>query len=654
MTVVVVTYNVREFLAQALESLRRAGAGITAEVIVVDNDSADGSAAMVREHFPEVRLIENRENVGFAQANNQAIGVARGRHVLVLNPDTLVQEDTLRTLVAFMDAHPEAGAAGCRILNPDGSFAPESRRAFPTPSVALYRLTGLSRLFPHSSVFGRYNLTFLPRDEVCEVDALSGSCMIVRAEAIHGGADRAGAGLLDEAFFMYGEDLDWCFRIQQAGWRIYYTPETQIIHYKGESTKKGELRYVRLFYGAMLRFAEKHFRPEVEGHPFRQLSLRVLALGLNGAIVARAVASAAFRLGRRAVAPAADLVLAAAAFAAGAVLGGEAAAVPEALAAAAVVVLGILAAGGYARGASTALRPALVGLFAAVVVGLGVAYLAPELAPARRTFVFGGGLAAVALLAVRRVSPRRTTRRAAVVGSAAEADRLHRLVADRPRPAVNVVGHVTEEDAGAADGTPHLGPPRQLRDLVRLHNIDDVVFAAESLSNTTILGHMRRLADLPVQLKILAAGHDRVIGKASVEDFSVPLRAAEDAVAPVRASLPRRAFAVAAALAGAALSPLLRAGANATSSRRLQLLADVAGRMPAVLAGRLALVGYRPGDHRPPAEWGLTEGAVSVLDALPARPAEITEAQRAYWFYVRHASVGLDAEVLARAIWGRR
>ena len=149
-SVVIVNYNVREFLEQALGSVDRASAGLNVETFVVDNNSVDGSVAAVREHFPHVRVIANEANVGFGRANNQAIREARGRYVLVLNPDTLLQEDTLRTLVAFMDAHPDAGAAGCRILNPDGTFAPESRRAFPTPSVALYRMAGLSRLFPNS------------------------------------------------------------------------------------------------------------------------------------------------------------------------------------------------------------------------------------------------------------------------------------------------------------------------------------------------------------------------------------------------------------------------------------------------------------------------------------------------------------------------
>ncbi|MEM6328269.1 MAG: glycosyltransferase family 2 protein, partial [Bacteroidota bacterium] len=313
-SVVIVTYNVREFLEQALESVERASAGLTVETWVVDNDSADGTAEMVRQRFPDVHYVLNEENVGFATANNQALRQMNGRYALVLNPDTILQEDTLRELVAFMDAHPDTGAAGCRILNPDGTFAPESRRAFPTPAVAFYRLTGLSRLFPHSPTVGRYNLTYLPQDEVCEVDALSGSCMMVRREAILDETSetdateavaphhtRTAAGLLDEAFFMYGEDLDWCYRIQQAGWAIRYTPATQIVHYKGESTKKGDLRYVRLFYGAMLRFVEKHLTSDGHSVIGRAASV-LLAMGIRAGIVARAGMAAVARVSR-AIAP---------------------------------------------------------------------------------------------------------------------------------------------------------------------------------------------------------------------------------------------------------------------------------------------------------------------------------------------------------------
>ena len=686
-SVVIVTYNVREFLEQAIESVLQASQDLAVEVFVVDNDSADGSAEMVRERFPEVRLIANAENTGFATANNQALRLARGRYALVLNPDTLVQEDTLRAFVDFMDAHPDVGAAGCRILNPDGTFAPESRRAFPTPAVAFYRISGLGKLFPKSPRFGRYNLTFLPRDEVCEVDALSGSCMVVRREAMWGAepelsrgalparetlptgeplgaapgdSERRAAGVFDESFFMYGEDLDWCYRIQRAGWKICYTPSTQIVHYKGESTKKGDLRYVMLFYGAMLRFVEKHMAAgRAEARPGERLSAGALALGLRTGIVARGAVAALGRLARELAAPATDLALAwvvltvvALARTAGrtftfdpvyyaAVLPGYAAA----------LVIGVALAGGY-RGRHPRRSVAIGGTLAFLTLSTAALFV-PSLAFSRATLLAGSAAAVLALLARRALRRAEAgPRRVLVVGSAPEAERLRRLVGTpdalagrRLRPALAVVGRVSDE-AGRRGGDAPLGPRRQLRDLARLHAADEVVFASESLTNTAILEGMRALRDLPVSLKILASGHDRIIGKASIEDFSGPLLDAERTVAPLR---PRRRFDVTVALVILALRPLLRLGARLRPKGRLAHAAALAGRMAHVVAGRRALVGYAAEGTQPPPAWGLQPALVSVLDSLPARPATITETHRAYWYYARHQSAALDLEILVRA-----
>ena len=697
-SVVVVTYNVREFLDQALRSVERASAGLAVETFVVDNDSADGSAAMVAERFPGVRLIANEENVGFAVANNQALREARGRHVLVLNPDTILQEDTLRTLVAFMDGRPDAGAVGCRILNPDGTFAPESRRAFPTPAVAFYRISGLGRLFPKSPTFGRYNLTHLPVDEVCEVDALSGSCMMVRREAMWGGAEGYGmgrggegwaeeatsdesahpsiphppslpgaAGLFDEAFFMYGEDLDWCYRIQRAGWRIYYTPETQIVHYKGESTKKGDLRYVVLFYGAMLRFVEKHVAGGAEARWPERAASGALAFGLRLGIVARAVVAAVGRIGRAVAAPALELALAWVALAAAA-LGWSRAdgfafgptfygvVLPVY---AAVLVGGVALAGGYPRG-RWPLRSVALGAGGAALAVAAASFFVPDIAFSRAALALGFPAAGLVLLAhrVRRRTQRRAPRRALVVGTAGEAERLQRLLDGRLRPEASVVGYVADRPGadgaggdGAAGALPHVGRPRQLRDLARLQHADEVVFAADSLTNTAILEGMRALRDLPVQLKILASGHDRIIGKAHIEDYAAPLLEAERTVAPLRAGWSRRALEVPVASLFTLLTPLLRLAARLRPTARWRRLAAFAARMPSVLAGRRALVGYDATGPHPPPAWGLPPGVVSVLDTRRPRPATITESHRAYWFYARHQSVWLDAEILLRALF---
>ena len=252
LSVVIVNYNVKYYLEQCLESVRRASQGLQVEVFVVDNLSTDGSVPYLRERFPDVTFIENNENVGFARANNQAIRQSRGEYVLLLNPDTILCEDTLRRFVDFMDAHPEAGAAGAYMLHADGTFAPESRRGLPTPFVAFCKMSGLTRLFPKSRLFGRYYMGYLDVNEVNRIEAISGACMMLRREAL----DRV--GLLDEDFFMYGEDIDLSYRILQGGYHNYFLP-VRMLHYKGESTVKNSYRYVYTFYQAMRLFFRKHY-----------------------------------------------------------------------------------------------------------------------------------------------------------------------------------------------------------------------------------------------------------------------------------------------------------------------------------------------------------------------------------------------------------
>ncbi len=254
LSIIIVSYNVREFLEQALLSIQRAAQDLSHEIWVVDNNSLDGSADFVERHFPDVKLIRNAENVGFARANNQAIVLAQGSFICLINPDTVVQEKTFTTLLTFFDKQPLAGAIGCKILNPDGTLQLACRRSFPTPWVAFTKIVGLAALFPKSRFFGRYNLTFLDPEHVTEVEAISGSFMVLRRETI------AKVGMLDEAFFMYGEDLDWCYRIKAGGWKIHYVPETQIIHFKGESSKRSPMEQRRLFYEAMRLFVKKHFQ----------------------------------------------------------------------------------------------------------------------------------------------------------------------------------------------------------------------------------------------------------------------------------------------------------------------------------------------------------------------------------------------------------
>ena len=256
LSVVIVNYNVAFFLEQCLRSVYKALNGIESEVFVVDNHSVDNSVRIVREKFPQVKLIANIENTGFSKANNQALAVATGEYVLLLNPDTVVEEDTFSTCISFMDAHPEAGACGVRLIDGKGNYLPESKRGLPTPEVAFYKIFGLSSLFPRSKRFGKYNLGYLSKDETNEIEVLSGAFMFMRSSALNK------AGFLDEAFFMYGEDIDLSYRIRQAGYSIYYHPETRIIHYRGESTKKSSLNYVFIFFPSqpvLSLYKHKHF-----------------------------------------------------------------------------------------------------------------------------------------------------------------------------------------------------------------------------------------------------------------------------------------------------------------------------------------------------------------------------------------------------------
>ena len=253
LSVVIVNYNVKHFIEQCLFSVLKASENIACEIFVVDNNSVDGSVTLIKDKFPQINLIVNKTNTGFSVANNQAIKIANGQYVLLLNPDTVVQEDTFTKIIAFMDAHPEAGGLGVKMLDGQGNFAPESKRGLPTPSVAFYKMFGLSRFFPKSKKFGKYHLSFLPEDQINEIDVISGAFMLMRKSVLDT------IGLLDETFFMYGEDIDLSYRIKKAGYKNYYFPETQIIHYKGESTKRSSLNYVIIFYKAMAIFSKKHF-----------------------------------------------------------------------------------------------------------------------------------------------------------------------------------------------------------------------------------------------------------------------------------------------------------------------------------------------------------------------------------------------------------
>ncbi|MCW3127035.1 MAG: glycosyl transferase family 2 [Bacteroidetes bacterium] len=281
LSIVIVNYNVKYFLEQCLLSVIKASRGTDTEILVVDNNSSDGSVDYIRSRFPSVTVIANKDNPGFSKANNQAIAIAKGEYVLILNPDTVVAEDTFDICIGFMESHAEAGALGVKMIDGKGNFLPESKRALPTPEVAFYKMFGLSAIFPKSRRFGKYHLSYLSDGDTNPVDILSGAFMFFRKKVLDE------IGYFDEAFFMYGEDIDLSYRVLLAGYKNYYLADTTIIHYKGESTKKGSLNYVRVFYQAMIIFARKHFASAGAG---------LFSFLINMAVVFRALVTVALNL----------------------------------------------------------------------------------------------------------------------------------------------------------------------------------------------------------------------------------------------------------------------------------------------------------------------------------------------------------------------
>lgn len=251
-SIIIVSYNVRHYLDQCLDSVTRAIQGLEAEIFVVDNKSCDMTVELLEVKYPNVCFIENSSNVGFAKANNQAIRKSTGEYILLLNPDTILGEDTLKAAISSMDTDKTIGGAGVKMLKHNGGFALESRRGIPTPWTAFCKMSGLGTLLPRSKKFGRYYMQYLDKEKISDIEIISGACMFLRRSAL----DKA--GLLDETFFMYGEDIDLSYRLIKAGYRNIYIPST-ILHYKGESTQKASFKYVNSFYTAMLIFFKKHF-----------------------------------------------------------------------------------------------------------------------------------------------------------------------------------------------------------------------------------------------------------------------------------------------------------------------------------------------------------------------------------------------------------
>lgn len=517
LSIVIVNYNVRFFLEQCLQSVQKAITGTEAEVFVVDNNSVDGSVNMVNEKFPEVHLIANEQNLGFSTANNIAIRQSCGEYILLLNPDTVVEEDTFAKSVSWMDQHRDAGALGVKMIDGKGKFLPESKRGLPTPWVAFYKIFGITRLFPRSKKFGQYHLSYLDENKTHDVDVLCGAFMLIRKEAL----DKA--GLLDESFFMYGEDIDLSYRIQKAGYRIVYYPETTIIHYKGESTKKSSLNYVYLFYKAMQIFARKHLTGN---------SARTLNFFIQLAIYFRAALAVFKRMASRVVLPILDIVF----FASGTVLlakfwgtfwfnnetyyssGFYTTLVPVYIT---IWVLSLLFSGAYDH--PVKLRYVFSGIATGTIIILLIYALLPQKYHfSRAVILFAAVWAlfsalfnrfALSLTGIKRYYLFMNQRKKILIaGSLPECKRVFNLLEK-----LNIQSDFLAFVSGEKNESPHfIGTVNQLEDITRIHKVNEVIFCASDIPASVIINSMLILSKSGCDFKIAPANSESIIGSNSI------------------------------------------------------------------------------------------------------------------------------------------
>ena len=518
LSIVIVNYNVKHFLEQCLHSVDKAVKNISAEVFVVDNNSVDGSTGMLIHNFPHVKLIANTKNVGFSKANNQAIRKSQGEYVLLLNPDTVVEEDTFEKIIQFMDTRPDVGGLGVKMIDGRGKFLPESKRGLPTPWVAFYKMFGISSLFKKSKKFGKYHLSYLDENQIHEVEVLAGAFMLMRKETL----DKV--GLLDEDYFMYGEDIDLSYRITKGGYKNIYFPETTIIHYKGESTKKGSLNYVRMFYNAMIIFARKHFSKQYAGF---------FSVFIHLAIYFRAMLAATSRLIKILWLPILDFLFIFIGFCFllpyWEALRFEPGYYPDSLVRFAVPayilvwLISIYYSGGYDK--PVRLFKTYRGIIYGTVLILVVYSLLPNSARFSRAIILLGAALSLLLLSLSRLLLHfaigndykigaQKPKRVAIVGLKKESGRVSDLL-QQTGVATNIVGYISPKQKTRSEK--YMGSIDQVSEIIRVNKIEELIFCADDISSRTVIRTMLNLSGFDIDYKIAPPASASIIGSNSID-----------------------------------------------------------------------------------------------------------------------------------------
>ncbi len=511
--VIIVNYNVEFFLEQCLNSVQKALENVSGQVFVIDNNSIDGSVEMVERKFPQFNLIANKDNKGFSKANNQGILLADAEYILLLNPDTVVEEDTFSKVIEYMDAHPKTGGLGVRMLDGKGHFLPESKRGLPTPAVAFYKIFGLSKLFPKSKKFGQYHAGNLSEFETNNIDILSGAFMLMRRDAL----DKV--GLLDEAFFMYGEDIDLSYRIQQGGYENVYFPETRIIHYKGESTKKSSVNYVFVFYRAMIIFAKKHFS---------QKNAKLFSFFIHLAIYFRAFLAISARFIKQSFLPIVDFCV---------ILFGfnilsnqwkvEQISFPETIthiafpAYALIWILSILFHGGY--DAPLKIKKFIKGNLIGTLIILVVYALLPKAWQFSRLFILIAAAGIFLYYSISRIAlhfiigekfnlTRRKNKKFAIVGGLEEFNRVKEILKQTNDEIDEILFVSINDKENEAIGTLN-----QLDQITFIHQINEIIFCAKDTSAQSIIFWMTKINAEKTDFKIAQPDSLSLIGSNSIE-----------------------------------------------------------------------------------------------------------------------------------------
>lgn len=664
LSVIIVNYNVRQFLENALASIQRASEGLSVEIIVVDNASDDGSVEMVRTKFPSVCLIENRQNVGFAKANNMALKQASGDHVLFINPDTVVQEDTFHVMLQFFRDTLDAGLAGCKILNPDGSFQLPCRRSFPTPWVAFTKIFGLSALFPRSKIFGRYNLTYLSPDETYDVEAISGSFMMISREAL----ERVGG--FDETFFMYGEDLDLCYRVSQSGLKVYYVHSTKIIHFKGESTRRSELDEIRLFYGAMQQFVEKHFSSSFIAEFFLTVGIVIRAWF---AFIAKGSRTFALAL--------TDFVFINIALLAGAyVYRGHFFTFPSyAYPTVYIVPAGIIIMLIYLSGAYTTQRNSLTRVFSSVIGGYiiisAIVFFAKEFAFSRAVVLIAGAISLVVLPGWRvilRYLGSRGNRagslfgtRTLIVGTGPSAQEVLRKLRARVEGGYDVMGFIAinrREIGEKIAGLEVIGSIDNVGKVISERRIGEVIFSTDGVSYADILSVIARSNDRSVSYRLVPGSLEAIVGKTRIDELdTLPLVEIEyNLRKPVNRILKRSFDIIGAMLLLLTVFPFVQLQRALTSSKPDGAIVKRILLLPHVFTGKLSFVGRPLSDGNGDIEWGSRQGSAhahlgprgltGLVQINRRDDLNAGEVEKYKLYYAKNHSIGLDLEIMMKSL----